>query len=79
MQTLRSILGALAIVSVIFGVPVAATLLAGQFGLSFRLVGWLTLLSMIVLTFQARSIIGRLLVGERKLAPALVRRRRRLN
>lgn len=78
-QTLRSILGALAIVSVIFGVPVAATLLAGQFGLSFRLVGWLTLLSMIVLTFQARSIIGRLLVGERKLAPALVRRRRRLS
>lgn len=74
MQTYRSILSALGIVAVIFGVPVAATLLAGQYGLSFRVVGWLTLLSMIVLTYQSRSLIGRLLVGERKLAPAVARR-----
>ena len=78
MQTLRSILCALGIVAVMFGVPVAATLVAGQFGLSFRLVGWLTLLAMIALTFQSRSLLGRLLLGERRLAPAMSRRRRRI-
>jgi hypothetical protein len=77
-QTLRNILSALGIVAIIFGVPVAATLLAGQFGLSFRLIGWVTLLAMVVLAFQSRSMIGRVLLGNRKLAPALARRRGKL-
>nr|WP_314442519.1 hypothetical protein [uncultured Sphingomonas sp.] len=78
MQTIRSILSALGIVAVIFGVPVLATLAAGQLGLSFRMVGWLTLLAMIVLAFQFRGSIGRMLLGSGKLAPMLARRARRL-
>lgn len=77
MQTFRSILSALGIVAVIFGVPVLATLAAGQLGLSFRVIGWFTLLAMIVMAFQFRGSIGRLLLGNR-LAPALARRARRL-
>jgi len=73
-QTIRSILSALGIVAVIFGVPVMATLLAGQFGLAYRLIGWTTLIAMIVLAFQARFVLSRLLLGDRKLAPALTRR-----
>ena len=73
-QTIRSIFSALGIVAVIFGVPVLATLVAGQFGLAFRLIGWVTLVAMIVLAFQSRLLLARLLLGERKLAPALARR-----
>jgi hypothetical protein len=64
----------LGIVAVIFGVPVLVTLLAGQFGLAYRLIGWVTLLAMMVVAFQSRSLLSRLLLGERKLAPALARR-----
>lgn len=76
-QTFRSILIALGIAAIIFAVPVAATLVAGQFGLSFRLVGWVTLLAMIVLAFQCRFEIGRVLIGERKLARVAIRRPRK--
>ena len=74
MQTLRPILSALGVVAVIFGIPVMATLVAGQFGISVRLIGWTTLLAMIVLAFQSRFVLSRLLLGERKLAPVMARR-----
>ena len=73
-QTLRPILSALGIVAVIFGIPVIATLVAGQYGMSVRMIGWTTLLAMIVLAFQARTTLARVLLGERKLAPAMTRR-----
>ena len=73
-QNLRPILSALGIVAVIFGIPVVATLVAGQYGMSVRLIGWTTLLAMIVLTFQSRFVLSRLLLGERKLAPVMARR-----
>jgi Na+/melibiose symporter-like transporter len=73
-QTIKAILSALGVVAVIFGVPVMVTLVAGQFGLAYRLIGWVTLLGMMVVAFQSRSLLARLLLGERKLAPALSRR-----
>ncbi len=73
-QTIKAILSALGVVAVIFGVPVLATLVAGQFGLAYRVIGWTTLAAMIVLACQSRFLLARLLLGERKLAPALVRR-----
>lgn len=77
-QTFRSILSALGIVAVIFAVPVVATLVAGQFGLSFRLIGWVTLLAMMLLAFQWRGEIGRLLGAQSKLARvAAIRQPRR--
>ncbi len=72
-QTTRTILAALGIVAVIFGIPIMATLVAGQFGMSVRLIGWTTLVAMMVLAFQSRYLLARVL-GERKLAPAMVRR-----
>ena len=72
-QTTRAILAALGIVAVIFGSPVLATLVAGQFGMSVRLIGWTTLAAMMVLAFQSRFVIARVL-GERKLAPVMARR-----
>ncbi|WP_344710859.1 hypothetical protein [Sphingomonas humi] len=76
MQNSRSILIALSLIAVIFGVSVVATLMAGRFGLSSRLIGWATLMAMIVLTFQFRSAIGRFILPP-KLAPAIARRRYR--
>jgi hypothetical protein len=76
MQTLRSIAGALAIVAVSFGVPVLATLLAGEIGLPPRVVGWVTLLLMFVLAYLLRARIGRMLFGSRKL-PTRLRRSHR--
>lgn len=72
-QTTRAILAALGIVAVIFGIPIVATLVAGQFGMSVRLIGWTTLVAMMVLAFQSRFLLARIL-GERKLAPAMTRR-----
>ena len=75
-QTLRSILGALGIVAVIFGVPVLATLMAGKIGYSHLMIGWFTLLAMIVLAFRFRTTLG-LLAGQRKLATVRTRRLRK--
>jgi hypothetical protein len=66
-QEVRSIAGALTIIAVVFGVPVIATLLAGEIGFSHRVVGWLTLLLMCVLAYLIRLTLGRLLFGSRKL------------
>jgi hypothetical protein len=74
MQALRPIATALVIVAMIFGVPVLATLLAGQIGLPPRWVGWITLGLMFVLAYRARPAIGRLLLGEPKLPPTRPRR-----
>ncbi|WP_426266395.1 hypothetical protein [Sphingomonas sp. LHG3443-2] len=74
MQTIKAIVSALGVVAVIFGVPVLATLVAGQFGLAYRLIGWTTLVAMIVLAFQSRFLLARLLLGERKLAAVPARR-----
>jgi H+/Cl- antiporter ClcA len=65
--TIRSIGGALTIVSACFGVPVLATLLASEVGLPHRIVGWLTLLLMCVLAYIVRQTLGRLLFGSKKL------------
>lgn len=75
-KTLRSILGALGIVAVIFGVPVIATLIAGSSGYSAPLVGWFTLFAMLMLAFRFRATLG-LLAGERKLAALRPRRLRK--
>lgn len=75
-QTLRSILGALGIVAVIFGVPVLATLMAGKIGYSAPIIGWFTLLAMMVLAFRFRATLG-LLAGERRLAAVRSRRIRK--
>jgi hypothetical protein len=70
MKALRPIAAALVIVVMICGVPVLATLLAGEIGLPARWVGWITLLLMFVLTYFARAAIARLLVGKRRLPPS---------
>lgn len=74
MEHCRSIFSGLGIVAVIFGVPVVVTLLAGQLGYSAFTVGWTTLAAMMVLAFQSRSVIGRLCLGRKKLAPVRARR-----
>ena len=74
-QTLRSIFSALGIVAVIFIVPVLAALLAGETGYSHQVIGWFTLVAMLVLAFRFRTTLG-LLAGERKLAAVRTRRAR---
>lgn len=75
-QTLRSILGALGIVAVIFGVPVLATLTASKIGYSHQVTGWFTLLAMMVLAFRFRAALG-LSAGKRRFAAVRSRRIRK--
>jgi hypothetical protein len=74
---LRSITLSLILVVIAFGVPVLATLIAGEAGLPARLVGWLTLVLMGVLAYSIRRFIKILLFGSRGQPAARPRRSHR--